>query len=115
VDDEAMVREVIVRTLANHGYEVHQAEEGKGALEQLKRLAGEVDLVVSDVVMPVMGGAELSLKLAEHYPGIPIIWMSGYPRETVIGRGRLGEDQPFLQKPVPPAVLLEAVGRAVKA
>jgi hypothetical protein len=40
--------------------------------------------------------------------------MSGYPRETVIGRGRLGEDQPFIQKPVPPALLLETVANAVK-
>ena len=113
VDDEAMVREVIVRTLTNHGYEVHQALHGEDALAQLKQLDGQVDLVVSDVVMPVMGGAELSLKLAELYPRVPIIWMSGYPRETVIGRGRLGKDQPFLQKPVPPVLLLETVGKAI--
>lgn len=115
VDDEAMVREVIVRTLANSGYEVHQAVQGQDALNQLKELNGEVDLVVSDVVMPVMGGAELSHKLAEMYPRVPIIWMSGYPRETVIGRGRLGEDQPFLQKPVPPALLLDTVAKAVSS
>jgi PAS domain S-box-containing protein len=115
VDDEAMVREVIVRTLTNHGYEVHQAVQGEDALDQLARLEGQVDLVVSDVVMPVMGGAELSVRLAERFPGMPIIWMSGYPRETVIGRGRLGEDQPFLQKPVPPALLLETVARVVRS
>ena len=114
VDDESMVREVIVRTLANHGYEVYQAQHGADAVEMMKQLNGQIDLVVSDVVMPVMGGAELSLKLAELYPGVPMIWMSGYPRETVIGRGRLGEDQPFLQKPVPPALLLETVARAAR-
>jgi PAS domain S-box-containing protein len=113
VDDEAMVREVIVRTLSNNGYEVHQAVQGEDALDQLKQLRGQVDLVISDVVMPVMGGAELSLKLSERYPDVPIIWMSGYPRETVIGRGRLGEDQAFLQKPVPPAILLDAVAKAM--
>lgn len=113
VDDEAMVREVIVRTLANKGYEVAQASHGEDALDQLRKLNGQVDLVISDVVMPTMGGAELSLKLAQLYPNLPIIWMSGYPRETIIGRGRLGEDQPFLQKPVPPTVLLETVARAI--
>lgn len=113
VDDEAMVREVIVRTLANHGYEVFQAVHGEDALEQLRKLNAEVDVVVSDVVMPVMGGAELADRLAERHPGLPIVWMSGYPRETVIGRGRLGEDQPFLQKPVPPALLLDTVAKAV--
>ena len=113
VDDEEMVREVIVRTLANAGYEVYQAVHGEDALHQLTTLSARVDLVVSDVVMPVMGGAELALKLAELHPGLPIIWMSGYPRETVIGRGRLGEDQPFLQKPVHPGLLLETVGKAV--
>jgi two-component system cell cycle sensor histidine kinase/response regulator CckA len=113
VDDEAMVREVIVRTLANHGYEVHQAVDGEDALAQLRELKTPIDLVVSDVVMPVMGGAELAIKLAELHPDLPIVWMSGYPRETVIGRGRLGEDQPFLQKPVAPALLLETVAKAV--
>jgi two-component system, cell cycle sensor histidine kinase and response regulator CckA len=115
VDDEAMVREVIVRTLANHGYEVHQAIHGDDALRQLNRLKPQIDLVVSDVVMPVMGGAELALKLTELYPEMPIIWMSGYPRETVIGRGRLGEEQPFLQKPVPPTILLETVAKALRS
>lgn len=113
VDDEAMVREVIVRTLSNNGYEVHQAVQGADALDQLRKLKGQVDLVLSDVVMPVVGGAELSLRLSELYPDIPVIWMSGYPRETVIGRGKLGEDQPFLQKPVPPAILLDAVANAM--
>jgi two-component system cell cycle sensor histidine kinase/response regulator CckA len=115
VDDESMVREVIVRTLANHGYEVHQAVHGEDALTRLDELKARVDLVVSDVVMPVMGGAELAIKLGEHYPELPIIWMSGYPRETVIGRGRLGEDQPFLQKPVPPTLLLETVAKAINS
>ena len=113
VDDEEMVREVIVRTLLNHGYEVVQAINGEEALKRLAELDGRVDLVVSDVVMPVMGGAELALKLAEIYPALPIVWMSGYPRETIIGRGRLGEDQVFLQKPVPPGVLLDTVARAI--
>src|SRR6185503_14712547 len=112
-DDEAMVREVIVRTLINNGYEVQQAVQGEDALELLRKLNGQVDLVVSDVVMPVMGGAEFSLKVAELYPEIPIIWMSGYPRETVIGRGKLGEDLRFMQKPVPPALLLDTVARAM--
>ncbi len=114
VDDEAMVREVIVRTLANRGYEVYQAVHGADALEKLEELGRGIDLVVSDVVMPVMGGAELAIRMAEKHPDVPIVWMSGYPRETVIGRGRLGEDQPFLQKPVPPAVLLETVSRALR-
>lgn len=114
VDDEEMVREVIVRTLSNQGYEVHQAVNGVDALDKLRELGSTVDLILSDVVMPVMGGAELALRIAELYPGLPTIWMSGYPRETVIGRGRLGEDQPFLQKPVPPPVLLETVARAVR-
>ena len=113
VDDEAMVREVIVRTLTNNGYDVQQAVQGEDALEVLRKLNGQIDLVLSDVVMPGMGGAEFSLKLTELFPAIPIIWMSGYPRETVIGRGKLGEDQPFLQKPVPPAVLLDAIARAM--
>jgi two-component system, cell cycle sensor histidine kinase and response regulator CckA len=113
VDDETMVREVIVRTLVNHGYEVFEAANGEEALNRIRTLEGKLDLVVSDVVMPVMGGAELAHRLAELYPSLPIVWMSGYPRETVIGRGRLGEDQPFLQKPVPPALLLDTVARSV--
>ena len=114
VDDEEMVREVIVRTLTSFGYEVYQADNGEAALRKLGELPAGVDLVLSDVVMPVMGGAELALKIGELFPHLPVVWMSGYPRETVIGRGRLGEDQPFIQKPVPPALLLETVANAVK-
>jgi PAS domain S-box-containing protein len=115
VDDEDMVRHVLVRTLESEGMEVFQASEGAKALELLQELDGRVDLIVSDIVMPVMGGPELAEELSNRFASLPIIWMSGYPRETVFGRGRLGEHEPFLQKPIPPDVLLSTVHKALRA
>ncbi|MEO8295805.1 MAG: ATP-binding protein, partial [Gemmatimonadota bacterium] len=115
VDDEDMVRQVLVRTLESEGLEVLQASEGEQALALLQEIDGKVDLIVSDIVMPVVGGPELAERLSLLFPKVPIIWMSGYPKDTVFGRGRLGEHGPFLQKPIPPDVLLSAVLKALRA
>jgi DNA-binding NtrC family response regulator len=73
-----------------------------------------VDLVLSDLVMPVMGGRELANRLTAEYPDLPVVWMSGHPRDTapVSGNGR--ERGSFLQKPLSPEVLVETVGRALE-
>jgi CheY-like chemotaxis protein len=85
---------------------VLQARNGREALERLAANQGRVDLVLSDVVMPLMGGRELGARLATDYPDLPVIWMSGYPRDAVFEE-RPG--QSFLQKPIPPELLAAAV------
>ena len=108
VDDEDTVRSVVSRTLEDEGYEVRQARDGQEALECLAR-DGRVDAVLTDVVMPRLGGRELVERLAAEYPDLPIIWMSGYPRDAAFGDGDGAGPHPFLQKPIPHDVLVRTV------
>ena len=109
IDDEDLVRRVVVRTLQQAGYDVHEAKHGLEGLARLIGLAGHIDLILSDVVMPVLGGSELADRLARDFPGIPIIWMSGHPREVAFAANRMRVDQPYLQKPVDRPLLVEVV------
>jgi len=114
VDDEEMVRRLVMRTLEMEGYDVAQARHGREALQVLEQAGGAVELVVSDVVMPVMGGLELGTQLRRHYPAVPVIWMSGYPSETAFANGGLPDNEPFLQKPVSADLLIETVRRTIE-
>jgi two-component system, cell cycle sensor histidine kinase and response regulator CckA len=109
VDDEEVVCAIVTRTLESEGYQVLQAQDGQGALEQLGRNPDAVDVVLSDVVMPVLGGGDFGARLAAEYPDLPVIWMSGYPRDRAFGDGQNAGAQPFLQKPVPTDVLVKTV------
>ncbi len=108
VDDEEAVRAVMSRTLEGEGYQVSEARNGREALECLARI-GRVDIVLTDVIMPELGGRELVERLAADYPDLPVIWMSGYPRDAAFGDGGPPGAHPFLQKPIPPDVLVRMV------
>ena len=118
VDDEDAVRAVVSRALEEAGYEVTQARDGWEALECLARNGG-VDAVLTDVVMPRLGGRELVERLAVEYPRLPVIWMSGHPRDMAFGDGVPAKTQPFLQKPIPHDLLARTVagvlGRPARA
>jgi CheY-like chemotaxis protein len=88
----------MARTLEEEGYVVVQARNGREALERLAA-AAQVDVVLSDVVMPLIGGREFGTRLAAEHPDLPVIWKSRYPRDAVSDE-RPG--QIFLQKPIPP-------------
>jgi two-component system cell cycle sensor histidine kinase/response regulator CckA len=82
VDDAEAVRKVVCATLLQSGYRCLEAEDGKDALE---RLAGEcVHLVLTDIIMPRMGGAELAGHVVRRWPELRIIFMSGYPDDPVV-------------------------------
>jgi signal transduction histidine kinase/ActR/RegA family two-component response regulator len=106
VDDEDAVRAVLSRMLEAEGYEVSQAGNGREALERLA--ARGADAVLTDVIMPELGGRELAERLAAEYPALPVIWMSGYPRDAV-GDGAAAGANPFLQKPISADVLIQTV------
>ncbi len=114
VDDEDPVRAVVVRTLQAEGYEILGARHGKEALYYIEQVGGAVDLVVADLVMPVLGGHELTDELARRYPAIPVIWMSGHPREVEARRSTVGKAHASLQKPVPPHLLLQTVAQVLQ-
>jgi CheY-like chemotaxis protein len=87
------------RALRSQGYQILEAANGAEALEVLSRAAGPVDLVLSDVVMPVLNGRELSERLAADHPEIRVLFMSGYTDDDIVRRGLLQPGAPFLQKP----------------
>jgi two-component system cell cycle sensor histidine kinase/response regulator CckA len=114
VDDEEAIRAVVSRMLQAEGYEVLRARDGMEALRELKEVGGAVDLVITDLVMPGMGGRVLGQELARRYPGLPLVWMSGHPRDVEFPRETPGHENPFLMKPVSPGALLETVSRVLQ-
>ena len=114
VDDEEPVREVVVRMLQGQGYEVLGARHGEEALNHLEQVGGSVDLVITDLVMPVMGGRELTAELRRRYPNLPVVWMSGHPSEVELRSAERTKELAFLQKPIPPGVLSETIARVLQ-
>ena len=78
VEDEDAVRLIVRRVLRDQGYEILEARDGNEALRVCAQKGDAIDLVLSDVIMPGMGGRELSRSLAASRPGLPILFMSGY-------------------------------------
>jgi PAS domain S-box-containing protein len=109
IEDEDIVRNLACRGLRDHGYNVVEARNGAQALRYIREHPDTVDLVISDVVMPEMGGRELGQSLATVDRDLPILYMSGYTGEDVIQRGLLAPDAPFQQKPFTPAGLAAKV------
>ena len=99
VEDEDIVRSFAVRALKRQGYEVLEASSGVEALEVMAANQGQIDIVVSDVVMPEMDGPAMAKEMRKANPDMKIIFVSGYPREHF--DGTLGTDQnyAFLPKP----------------
>jgi two-component system, cell cycle sensor histidine kinase and response regulator CckA len=89
IEDEDVVRNLACRGLRDHGYNVVEARNGTEGLRYVREHPGTVDLAISDVVMPEMGGRELARSLALCDPGLPVLFMSGYTGEDVVQRGLL--------------------------
>jgi len=109
IEDEDMVRNLACRGLKDQGYSVLEACNGIQALQHIKEHPGAIDLVISDVVMPEMGGRELGQLLAQQEPGLPVLYMSGYTGDDVMHRGLLDPGAPFQQKPFTPVGLATKV------
>jgi CheY-like chemotaxis protein len=109
VDDDEHVRAVVTRLLRSEGYEIIEAANGKEALECVEQAGGGIDLVITDLVMPVMGGREFVEEMHRRYPDIEAIWISGHPRENEFIDSTSALNMPFLQKPIAPNLLLETV------
>jgi CheY-like chemotaxis protein len=99
VEDENTVRNVAARVLLNQGYAVHGASNGEEALDLLERLEGKVDLVLTDVVMPDMGGIELAGRIAQRWPRLKVVYMSGYAEGDKLQTGAPDFQRSFLPKP----------------
>jgi two-component system cell cycle sensor histidine kinase/response regulator CckA len=115
VEDEEAVRSFAVRALGTRGYRVLAASTGAEALEVFKEHGGDVDLVVSDVVMPEMDGPTLMKQLREQNPAIKIIFISGYAEDAFRRNLDEKEDFMFLQKPFDLKELAATVKAALEA
>ncbi len=111
VEDEEMVRSLTGRALREYGYKVLEARGGEEALRLFKASAERIDMVVTDVAMPGMGGRELARRLRAEAPELPILFISGYTGDDVVERGLLAAGAPFLSKPFTPDALAAAVRR----
>lgn len=115
VEDEAAVRKMLVTTLEAAGYDVVAAPNGDKAHVIYRDDAG-FDLLVTDIVMPgQLQGTHLARKLREINADLPVIFLSGYASETTVHGDGLRAEDLRLMKPVPQAVLLEAVSRILSA
>jgi CheY-like chemotaxis protein len=99
VEDEDTVRSVAARVLLNQGYAIHEASNGDDALALLERVDAKVDLVLTDVVMPDMGGIELAGRIAGKWPQLKVVYMSGYAEGDKLQSGVAKFERSFLQKP----------------
>ena len=99
VEDEPVVRRLTVRALTERGYRVLEAEDGESALVVAREHQGDIQLLVTDVVMPGMNGKELADRLAADRPDLRVLYISGYAEHAVVRQGVLVEGIAFLSKP----------------
>ncbi|MBC8068950.1 MAG: response regulator [Deltaproteobacteria bacterium] len=109
VEDDEQVRSVVADTLTRHGYRVLCAQHGLDALRVVDAHGGAIDMLVSDVVMPRMGGPELAELLCAASPELRVMFISGYSEDAAITHGLLQAGATLLEKPFSRAALLERV------
>ena len=109
VEDEEAVRELVQSILSGRGYEVLVADSPWQAEDIATKFAGEIDLLLTDVVMPGTSGRELAAHIMAKRPHTRVLYMSGYTENVVTSGGLLEEGLAFLQKPFSPSALLRKV------
>jgi CheY-like chemotaxis protein len=115
VEDEAALRKLLRRTLEKQRYTVMVAQSGRDALAQILDHKGVVDLVVTDVVMPQMGGPEFVQHLRISHPDVPVLYLSGYTDDEIVRRGVVQSETKLLGKPFTTEQLLTAVRELLDA
>jgi PAS domain S-box-containing protein len=109
VEDEDNVRDLATVVLEGCGYRVFTAPEGLAALQLMATCREAIDLLVTDVVMPQMGGRKLAETLLAEHPELRVLFMSGYTDDAVVRHGVLQANANFLQKPFTPTSLARKV------
>jgi PAS domain S-box-containing protein len=109
VEDDESIRKLAVEILGQYGYTVLPAGDGEEALRIAGAHEGEIGLLLTDVIMPRMGGPELYERLRQLRPGIKVLYMSGYTDDAIVHQGVLDPGTAFLQKPYSPISLARKV------
>lgn len=99
VEDDELLRNLVRQTLQAEGYTILEACSGEEALSLFKQHQGGIDLLLTDVVMPLMSGRELAEQLKAFYPKLHVLFISGYTHDTVVRHGLLPAEIEFLPKP----------------
>jgi CheY-like chemotaxis protein len=113
VEDEAAVRNLAKKILVQKGYRVLEASDGAIALRIAAGHVGEIDLVLTDVAMPNLGGRGMVEELKELSPAMRVLFMSGYPKEEVFPDPETARHTPYLQKPFTSETLYSEVRAAL--
>ncbi|HEX7572356.1 MAG TPA: PAS domain S-box protein, partial [Bacteroidota bacterium] len=109
VEDEVMVRNLGVQILEHSGYRVMQAGNGDEAIAMAMGYGERIDLLLTDVVMPGMGGSELANRLTRIHPETRVLFISGYTDNAIVHQGILDEGVSFIGKPYSPSALAKKV------
>jgi two-component system, cell cycle sensor histidine kinase and response regulator CckA len=114
VEDETSLRELARELLEANGYKVIEAERGEKAIQIVEHSQMPIDLLLTDVVMPGIGGKQLAKRLLELRPELHVLYMSGYTDDVISNRGVLPENTLLLPKPFTRAILLRRVREALE-
>lgn len=114
VDDDERIRRLMALVLRNSGYHVLEAQTGADALHQCDLWKRTIHLLITDVAMPVMDGPEVARQVQRIYPGIKIVFVSGYSQEEADIQKFIDEGGQFLAKPFVPGELRELVGKTLE-
>lgn len=113
VEDDQAVRRITRIALQAQGYTVLEASGGAAGLQQVETYPGEIHLLISDVVMPEMGGRQLLDAVRKHRPGLRVLFMSGYTDDAVLLHGGVEAADAFIQKPFTPLSLTRKVREVI--
>jgi PAS domain S-box-containing protein len=113
VEDDEIMRSLTRQLLREQGYTVFEAHDGKSALEWVASRPGQIDLLLTDVVMPGIGGPELVERLTASHPGLKVVYMSGYTGELMAEREGLKRDITLLEKPFTRTALLNTLHKTL--
>jgi CheY-like chemotaxis protein len=113
VEDEGILRNLCVQILERLGYRVLQARDGTEAIAEARRYGDRIDMLLTDVVMPGMNGAELATQLVLHHPEMQVLYTSGYTEDVISHHGVLAEGVSFIGKPYTPSALARKVREVI--
>lgn len=115
VEDEDGVRRLLKHVLSRQGYTVLEAPDGPEALACLAAHDGPLDLLLTDIVMPGMDGAELAARVLQTRPGVKVMYMSGYTDDVLMRTGALQAGTSFIRKPLKPETLIARIREVLDA